>query len=230
VTVLPALHVQTCLEEAPLRPPPNRPCNATIRHQIPLTTGIGAVAGSTNVTVDLLSGSQLTVNNNGALLMDASQATNQGAITISGDELGGTITTSGMSSLGPYTQNPNNTLINDTTGQIMITGSNSTGMLIDGSSVTSITTTTMINCGLIVTTAPMTSDTLASGSNNTLINTGTMITSGDFSSAMVAYGNNNAVTNTGNIAVSGSSAAAILAQGDEMGPWPNQRFAVMQPR
>ena len=81
----------------------------------PDTIGIQAVAGSVNVTVNVLPGAQISVVNNGILVRNQSQVTNQGAITISGDTFdgidfdsnntivnGGTITTSGVQSEGMF--------------------------------------------------------------------------------------------------------------------------------
>src|SRR5580693_2610148 len=48
----------------------------------PDTTGVHAVAGSTNVTVNILQGAQINVaNNNAVVIRDQSQISNQGAIT-----------------------------------------------------------------------------------------------------------------------------------------------------
>lgn len=203
----------------------------------PDPAGVTAISGATNVTVNILPGAGITTSDNGVLLNGSSQAANQGTITISGDEFDGmtlrgqknlltnrgTIGTSGVNSEGLYSQDPNNTLINGANGHITTTGENSTGMIItssDGNILIS-TTNTLINRGAITTTATLTADMLATGSNNTLTNSGTMLTTGASSSALVAFGNNNSITNTGSITVTGSSAAGILPQGDVLGPVVN---------
>src|SRR4029077_20399180 len=80
----------------------------------PDTIGVEAVAGSTNVTITILTGAEISVINfNGIYVRDQSQVTNQGAITVTGDTFdairfdsnniitnSGTITTSGLQSEG----------------------------------------------------------------------------------------------------------------------------------
>ena len=55
----------------------------------PDTIGIHAVAGSVNVTVNVLPGAQISVVDNGVLVHNQSQVTNQGAIMIAGDTFDG---------------------------------------------------------------------------------------------------------------------------------------------
>src|SRR6516164_11428582 len=111
----------------------------------PDTIGIHAVAGSVNVTVNVLPGAQISVVDNGVLVHNHSQVTNQGAITIAEDTFdgidfdsnntminGGTITTSGVQSEGMFSMGNNNSVLNSVTGTITTAGDNSTAILVFG--------------------------------------------------------------------------------------------------
>jgi hypothetical protein len=109
------------------------------------TTGVAAVAGSTNVTVNVLSGAQINVANiNGVFVRDQSSVVNQGGISVSGDTFDGitsdqtgnnntlinrgTITTSGAFSEGIFTTGTGSMLLNDSGGTITTSGHDSPGL------------------------------------------------------------------------------------------------------
>src|SRR5580704_8971833 len=101
----------------------------------PDTTGVAALGGSTNVTVNVQPGATINVNNgsSGVTIRDASQVSNQGTITqaspgpdgitITGNgntaTNTGTISTTTFQSDGIFDNGgSNNRLVNDTTGTI----------------------------------------------------------------------------------------------------------------
>ncbi|HWX19590.1 MAG TPA: autotransporter domain-containing protein [Candidatus Binatia bacterium] len=196
----------------------------------PDTIGIQAVAGSVNVTVNVLPGAQISVVNNGILVRNQSQVTNQGAITISGDTFdgidfdsnntivnGGTITTSGVQSEGLFSMGNNNSVLNSATGTITTAGENSTAILVFGGG----SGDTLTNRGTIMTSGIGSNGLGADGNGNQLINDGVITTSGVAAHGIFANGSNNNVVNTGTINVSGQDAHGITSLGTGLGSVTN---------
>ncbi|WGD52345.1 hypothetical protein QA641_44330 [Bradyrhizobium sp. CB1650] len=180
------------------------------------TTGVAAVAGSTNVTVNVLPGAQIGVTNiNGVLVRDQSQVVNQGAISVSGDTFDGitsdltgnnntlinrgTITTTGAFSEGIFTTGSGSTLLNDTGGTITTSGHDSPGLHSFGGPGANILT----NNGTIRTFGDNSSgiQAISSGgatsANNILTNNGTVITSGHLRTGYSETGTTIRSTTTG---------------------------------
>jgi outer membrane autotransporter protein len=196
----------------------------------PDTIGIQAVAGSLNVTVNVLPGAQISVVNNGILVRNQSQVTNQGAITISGDTFdgidfdsnntivnGGTIKTSGVQSEGMFSMGNNNSVLNSVTGTITTAGGNSTALLVFGGG----SGNTLTNRGTIMTSGTASNGLGADGNGNQLINDGMITTSGAAAHGIFANGSNNTLVNTGTINVSGPNAHGITSLGTALGPITN---------
>ena len=93
----------------------------------PVTTAIVSQPGSTNVTINMLSGAQLNVNSNAVVLNAGGQVTNNSGAIIQG--------TTGINSTGPLTVNNN--------GQI--TGTSGPGVVINGAGNSTLTNTGSIN-------------------------------------------------------------------------------------
>jgi autotransporter-associated beta strand protein len=190
----------------------------------PDTTGVHAVAGSTNVTVNILQGAQISVANNNAIVIgDQSQISNQGAITntanltFDGIDFGsnntitnsGTITTSGFQSEGMFSTGSNNFVLNDTGGTITTNGGNSDGILTFGGG----SGNTLTNKGLIRTFG-FSYGLEADGNNNVLTSTGTIITSGSGGDGLSTTGNNNRLSNGGTINTSNVNGVAVEVFGN----------------
>jgi hypothetical protein len=144
-------------------PAPNSGQSVTCSPPVEDTTGVTAVPGSTNVTIDVSPGASVsTAGANAITLSDQSQATNHGAISTSGanaDGLSatgsgntlvneGTITTSGDNSDGMVSDADGNSLRND--GVITVTGADAYGIhMMNGNGSSTFTNTGTINGGIL---------------------------------------------------------------------------------
>ncbi|TYL86783.1 hypothetical protein [Bradyrhizobium cytisi] len=199
----------------------------------PDPTRVEAVAGSTNVTVNVLPGSGITATGiNGVFVRDQSQVTNQGAITISGDTFDGirvdnnntvtntgSIMTSGGQSEGMFSQGgQNNVLVNGEGGTITTTGVDAQGMLV----FSGVNGNTLINRGTIATSGNGSSGMEAfNGNNNSFTNSGTITTAGANASGITATGDGNTLTNSGTIGTSGLNAHGVTWNGATLGAISN---------
>jgi hypothetical protein len=101
-------------------------CSSTIPPN-PSSTPVVSTAGSTNVSISVLLGAELTISgNNGILVYDRSTVTNLGSITVSGD------TFDGISAQGSGAGQ--NILINR--GMLVTSGSESEGLFNGAAAVT----------------------------------------------------------------------------------------------
>lgn len=162
------------------------------------SAGVNAVAGSTNVTVNVLVGAQISTGSiAGIHLRSASRATNDGSIAIIGNNLNDAI----------WSQDSGNTVINN--GSISVTSAISAadGIQADGND------TSLTNNGSI-TTGNTDGSGLNSrfGSRNTLINTGSITTSGANANGIRIAGSGNGIiaTNSGTIRVTGDGSNGIF--------------------
>ncbi|WP_407167653.1 hypothetical protein [Bradyrhizobium sp. ORS 111] len=168
----------------------------------PAPAGVQAVAGSSNVTVNVLQGAGITPGSGATAigLVAGSTATNNGTLTISG---GGT---------GIFGSGDGNIFTNGTSGVITTTGAGSNAIAASSNG------NTLVNNGTI-TTLNGTSRGLAiigltQHNNNTLINTGTITTQGPQSHGLfVQTGDSNTFTNSGTITTAGAGARAIFSAG-----------------
>lgn len=186
-------------------------CNASAPN--PATVGVDAVAGSTNVTINIGAGSaisiQRAIGRDGASVVSGSQITNSGTVTLTGG--GGSGLNRGAGVLG--TGN-NNILTNTATGVINTTGAFNDGLAADGSG------NTLTNNGTITTAGPnaygMTASWGQSGGgqpNNTLINTGTVTTNGSNARGTSILGQNGVINNSGTLLTNGTSSTGAYLQG-----------------
>jgi hypothetical protein len=174
----------------------------------PSTTPVAAVAGSTNVTVNVQAGAELDVTGNNVILVrDGSTVTNLGTLRGAGDTFDaisahgasggaghdvlinrGTIVTSGVESEGMFNSAAAVTMLNDTAGVIRTTGDDSVAM-----------------------------HDFASPGGGTLTNNGTLSTSGSGSHGMAALTNNDTVVNNGAITTIGAGSHGMVANGNAVG-------------
>ncbi|WP_456636736.1 autotransporter family protein [Bradyrhizobium sp. USDA 10063] len=198
----------------------------------PDPTRVEAVAGSTNVTVNVLPGSGITTANNAILVRDQSQVINQGTIIQTGNTTDGirvdsnntvtntgSITTSGSQSEGMFSQGgQNNMLVNEVGGTITTTGASADGMSV----FTGVNGNTLINRGTITTSGDGSNGMEAfDGNNNSLANAGTITTAGANASAVTATGNGNTFVNSGSINTSGLNAHGVTWNGATPGAITN---------
>jgi outer membrane autotransporter protein len=168
----------------------------------PSPAGVAAAAGSSNVTVNILSGAGITPGAGATAidLVSSSTATNNGTLTISG---GGT---------GIFGSGDGNIFTNGATGVINTTGANTNAIAASSSG------NTLVNNGTITTLNGQSRGLAITGAtqhnNNTLTNTGTITTSGPQSYGLyVQTGDSNTFNNSGTITTSGSQARAIYSAG-----------------
>ncbi|QHE92460.1 autotransporter outer membrane beta-barrel domain-containing protein [Pandoraea fibrosis] len=169
-------------------------------------TSVTAQPGSTNVTVNVTSGSTIsftqTLPNTAALSVDTSSTiTNAGTVKFTGTPTGGR----GAGMLG--TGN-GNTLVNTSTGVITTTGDRNDGMAIDGNN------SSLTNNGTITVSGPTSYGMTAAwgqasgrGQNNTFVNTGTITANGSGSRAISVVGGQSTVTNSGTLITTGGVAS-----------------------
>ncbi len=166
----------------------------------PSTTGVQAVAGSTNVDVSVMEGAGIApAAGAGVHVRDQSRVNNRGEITLgAGNTLdavfaegdgntitnAGTITTAGDTSVGIQTNGSNNTLVNAAAGRIATTGANANGLL------------------------------SLNGSGNALQNAGTIAVSGNDAAAIRATGGSDiTITNSGQLRAQGATGHGVIATG-----------------
>lgn len=175
----------------------------------PDTTGIAATPGSTHVTVNILPGAELDVgNSNVVFVLDQSTVTNQGtlrqtadffdAISSQGTGAGhnvlinaGTITTTGTQSEAMFNSAAAVTMINQASGVMQTSGTNSNAM----------------------------NDFQGPG-GSLLVNDGHILTLGTGSYGMVAASPNDMVINNGLIESNGFAGAGLYSTGDITGNVP----------
>jgi outer membrane autotransporter protein len=187
-------------------------CDTTAPNPSPV--GVQALAGSSNVTVNVLQGSAITVNAVNAIgLVSQSAATNNGTLTVSGGGRGmfgsgdgnvftngatGVIATSGAGTNAIEAASSGNTLINH--GTITTLNGSSRGLAVTGV----VNNNTLINTGPITTSGPESHGLyVQNGNNSTFINTGTISTAGAAARAIFSVGEFAAITNTGTLVTTG---------------------------
>ena len=167
----------------------------------PSTTPVQAAAGSSNVTVNVLSGAQLTVNGANAIgLFTSSIATNSGTLTITGN-----------GSTGIYAEGNGNQLTNAAGGLIQTSSANVNAIAVVGND------NVLVNSG-IITTQNGQSRGLAvlilnpgdSSNGNTLTNNNSITTQGTQSHGMYVQSGND---NNGTITTNGGGGRAIYSAG-----------------
>lgn len=168
----------------------------------PSTASVAAVGGSTNVSVFVLSGAGLNVQNgSGIVVRDSSTVTNLGTVQISGDYFDGITSEGNVGGFG------HNTLTNG--GSIHTLGAQSEGIYNGAAAVR------MVNAvgGVIGTggagSAAMLDFSTAGG--GTLINHGALTTSGDGSYGMAAETIGDTIINTGTIITTGAGSYGLYA-------------------
>jgi hypothetical protein len=182
-------------------------------------TPVSAVAGSTNVSVNVTSGSTLsftrTQPNTAALSVDTSSTiTNAGTVTLTGT----TATGRGAALLG---LNNSNTLVNTATGVITTTGGQNDGMAINGNngSLTNNGTITVSGPGAYGMSAAW-GQASGLGQNSTFVNTGTITANGSGSRAISVVGGQSTVTNSGTLITTGGVASnrsfTVFMQGNNI--------------
>ncbi|NMM03494.1 autotransporter outer membrane beta-barrel domain-containing protein [Paraburkholderia sp. RP-4-7] len=200
----------------------------------PSITPVAAIAGSTNVTVNVQAGAELDVTGNNVILVrDGSTVTNLGTLHGAGDTFDaisaqgtsggtgqdvlinrGTIVTSGVESEGMFNSAAAVTMLNDTAGVIRTTGNDSVAM----HDFASPGGGTLTNNGTLSTSGDGSHGMAALTNNDTLVNNGSITTTGAGSYGMLANGNavggtgNNVLTNHGTIDVSGASSHGLVSQ------------------
>ncbi len=196
-------------------------CSTTTPNPSP--AGVQAVAGSSNVTVNVLQGAGITPGAGATAigLVSGSAATNNGTLTISGGGTGifgsgngnvftngasGVITTTGAGSNAIAASSSGNTLVNN--GTITTQNGTSRGLAIIG--LTQNGSNTLINTGTIATQGPQSYGMyVQTGDNNTFTNSGTITTSGAQARAIYSAGQFANITNTGTLLTTGSTLAGV---------------------
>ncbi len=179
----------------------------------PTSSAVTAAPGSSNVTVNIQSGSALTITRatsvTGVNVGDGSTINNDGNVSLSGGGGSGLNRGAGLLGLGN-----NNVFTNGASGIVSTTGAFNDGMAANGSG------NTLINNGSITTTGPnaygMTASWGQSGGgqpNNTLINSGTVTTSGSNARAASILGQSGLINNSGTLQTSGTSSTGAYMQG-----------------
>jgi outer membrane autotransporter protein len=190
----------------------------------PSAAPVAAATGSTNVSVNVLSGAELAIGgNNGILVYDRSTVSNLGTIRVTSDTFDGIsaqgtgagqnllinrglIVTTGMQSEGMFNSAAAVTMLNDTTGVILTSGHNSDAM----HDVASPGGGTLTNNGQLSTSGDGSAGMAAETITDTLVNNGTITTTG--ASAPGIYTYSTSITNTGAIRTSGASSDGIVSE------------------
>lgn len=197
------------------------------------TTGVTALPGSTNVTVNIQQGATVQVTpGNAVTIRDASRVSNNGAVTGTGatpphnagiNALGsgntltnaatGTVTTTGTARHAMAATGANNTLVND--GAIRTTSSDANAMVVSPTGAAESNDNVLTNNGTITTDSGNGDGlTVQRGNRNRLTNTGTINTAGGQASGFFVNGGSNILLNTGAVTTSGDASAAVFMQGD----------------
>jgi outer membrane autotransporter protein len=201
-------------------------CSSTLTPN-PSSTPVVATTGSTNVSVNVLPGAELTVNgNNGIQVYDRSTVTNLGTLNITGDNVNGisaqgsvgldvltnrgSIVTNGNASVGMFNSAPAVTMLNDTSGSIQTSGTTAHAMA-------DLSTTgggSLTNNGQLTTTGQGSAGMASFANSDTLVNNGTITTTGAAAAGMLTQGSvgDNVLTNNGTINVSGSASHGIVSE------------------
>lgn len=180
----------------------------------PSTTAVTAAPGSASVTVDVQSGSALSItraiSTTGIRVVDDSIINNNGSVSLSGG--GGSGLNRGAGLLG---SGNNNIITNSASGIVSTIGAFNDGIAADGSG------NMLINNGTVTTTGPnaygLTASWGQSGGgqpNNTLVNNGTVTTSGSNARAASILGQNGVINNSGTLQTSGTSSTGAYLQGN----------------
>ena len=204
-------------------------CNANAPN--PSTLPVVAVAGSTGVTVMVLPGAGISVNNSsGIAIQDSSTVQNFGTIQNTANSFdgitsegipsgighnsvtnGGSIHTSGVESEGIYNGSAAVTMVNTSSGVIGTSGTGSAAML----DLSAAGGGTLTNHGTLTTSGDDSYGMAAETSGDALVNSGTITTTGARSYGLLANGGsgpgNTTLTNNGSIDVSGSNAHGIVS-------------------
>jgi outer membrane autotransporter protein len=192
------------------------PSNTSVTCTGSSSTPVVAVAGSTGVTINVVSGASVSASHSAAvpfpiLSVDQNSAiTNNGTLSLSGGA--GSGTNRGAAMLG----NTNGNMLTNAAGAtITTTGAFNDGMAANGSG------NTLINNGTITTAGPSAYGMSAAWGqsnigqiNNTLINTGTVSTSGSNSRAASILGGSGTINNSGTLSTTGASSNAAYLQGN----------------
>jgi outer membrane autotransporter protein len=200
------------------------------------TTPVVAAAGSTGVTINVLSGASVSaahapavpfpllsvqssssITNSGTLSLTggAGSGTNRGAAmlgTVNGNTLtnNGSIGTSGGFNDGMAANGSGNTLINN--GTITTAGPNAYGMTAAwGQTNTGELNNTLINTGSVTTSGSNARAASILGGSGTINNSGTLATMGSSSNGAYLQGNNDQLINSGKIIVSGATSDAVFS-------------------
>jgi outer membrane autotransporter protein len=182
-------------------------CNASAPN--PSTLPVVAVAGSTGVTVLVLPGAGISVNNSsGIVVRDSSAVQNFGTIQNSADSFDGITSQGSASGFG------HNSVTNS--GSIQTAGVASEGMYNGSAAVTMVNTAGGV-IGTSGTGSAAMVDLSATG-GGTLTNNGTLGTSGDGSHGMAAETSGDTVVNNGAITTSGTGSYGLFANAGSAGP------------
>ncbi|MFB9160341.1 autotransporter outer membrane beta-barrel domain-containing protein [Chromobacterium violaceum] len=185
----------------------------TVTCSNPGIPSVNAVAGSTNVTINIDStatGSYALASSPTPFSVDTqSVITNNGNLSLSGNGSG--VANRGAMLIGVN----NNTITNGVTGVITTTGTYNDGMAANGNN------NTLVNNGSITTTGNNSYGMTAAwgqsnpgASGNTITNTGTVTTSGNNARAASLLGGSGTVNNSGTLTSNGRDAPAVYMQGN----------------
>ncbi|MPZ33196.1 MAG: autotransporter outer membrane beta-barrel domain-containing protein [Rhodospirillales bacterium] len=200
----------------------------------PDTTGVNAVAGSTNVTINVTAGASVAVQRSttptALSVIGSSQITNGGVINLSGGggsggnrgagmvgmadgntlTNSGTIGTTGAFNDGMAANGSNNVLMNN--GTITTVGSNAYGMTAAwGQTNVGQTNNNLTNNGSVTTSGSDARAASILGGNGTVTNTGSLTTNGNGSTAVYMQGNNDTLINSGTIRTTGAGAEGVFS-------------------
>lgn len=194
----------------------------------PSVTGVTAVTGSDNVTVNIDTGTILNLSDqNGVLIYSNSSVFQRGTLNISNDSFDGissslsgnvienfgTINTQSVESEALFISGTDNQAINQSGGMITTSGDDSSGMISLRASTTDAGDNQLTNAGMISTSGAGSTGMFAQGTGNRLTNTGSISTTGDNASGMQVNGNGNLLDNRGTIVTQGRAANGINAGG-----------------
>ncbi|ANH73413.1 outer membrane autotransporter barrel domain protein [Ralstonia insidiosa] len=186
----------------------------TVTCSNPGIPSVNAVAGSTNVTINIdatATGSYALATTPTPFSVDTQSAiTNNGNLSLSGNGTG--VANRGAMLIGV---NNNNTITNGATGVITTTGTYNDGIAANGNN------NTLVNNGSITTTGNNSYGMTAAwgqsnpgASGNTITNSGTVTTSGNNARAVSLLGGNGTVNNSGTLTSNGRDAPAVYMQGN----------------
>lgn len=211
-----------------LQPDSNETVTCDTTPPNPSTSGVAAVSGSDNVTVNFNAGTLLNLSGqNGVLLYSNSTAIQRGTINLTGDTFDGlsarlagntlqnvgTINTNGLQSEGLYSSGTDSQLSNAQDAQITTRGDSSSGIASFSNSPAGLSNNYLTNLGTVTTYGLASPGIYAQGSNNQLLNSGDITTYGDDASGIEGNGDNNVIVNSGTITTQGRAGNAINSGG-----------------